>query len=219
MDQLLQEINLLPGVLGCFVFNAKQQIAGSKMPPIFRENNLQTIGNQISRTLQMGQMTQMSFKEIEIKFNESLLISSPIGTGALLIIVCEPTANKSLISMTAGMLAGDIANSLANPMATHTAAPQAIQQQRQAPQSQDSQPKEAEIDANLASILEQVKDALAMAIGPIAGPIMKDTIEIWAQQGNPSFSNLSNLVKLLCKEINDSALEEEFMKTIKSIKN
>ncbi|AGF76645.1 hypothetical protein UWK_00057 [Desulfocapsa sulfexigens DSM 10523] len=215
MDSLLQEITVLPGVLGCFVLNSKQKIAGSKMPPIFKENSIQTIGNLIARTIQIGNMAQLEFKGIEIKYNESLLLVTPLAQNALLIIICEPGANKSLITMTTGMLAQDISEALANPMA-HQAA---IQQQKSAttPQPPKVAVDEAEIDADLAPILEQVKDALAMAIGPIAAPVMKDTIEIWAKQDAPSITTLPALAELLCKEINDDDLEREFMTEIKNI--
>ncbi len=219
MDSLLQEITVLPGVLGCFVFNNKQQIAGSKMPPIFRENSIRTIGNLISRTIQIGSMAQLKFKGVEIKYNESLLLINPLAEDALLVIICEPSANKSLINMTTGMLATDISAALANPMASQAlshAAP-ASPPPAQTQTTQQAEPKEAEIDADLAPVLEQVKEALAMAIGPIAAPVMKDTIEIWARQGNPSIATLPNLASILCEEINDDDLEEEFMTEIKNI--
>jgi hypothetical protein len=221
MDSLLQEITILPGVLGCFVYNSKQQIVGSKMPPIFKENSIKTIGNLLNRTIQIGNMAQLHFKEIEIKYNESLLVIKPLPQEALLVIICEPSANKSLISMTTGMLAGDIATAISNPMAT-SITPSPVRQSTpastpQAPQAQQAQPKEAEIDEKLAPVLEQVKDALAMAIGPIAAPVMKDTIEIWAKQGATSLSTLPALATLLCVEINDDDLEKEFMAEISKI--
>ena len=225
MDSLLQEITILPGVLGCFVFNSKQQIAGSKMPPIFRENSIQTIGNLISRTIQIGSMAQLEFKGIEIKYNESLLLITPLAQEALLIIICEPSANKSLIAMTTGMLSQDISTALTNPMASQAVRPQVTTVAPATPQAQRVEPDEAdeadeaEIDADLAPVLEQVKDALAMAIGPIAAPVMKDTIEIWARQGAPSLATLPALAELLCTEINDDELEQEFMTEIKSITN
>jgi hypothetical protein len=120
MDSLLQEITILPGVLGCFVFSSEQQIAGSKMPPIFRKNSIKTIGNLLTRTIQIGNMAQLDFKGIEIRYNESFLRINPLPKGALLIIICEPNANKSLISMTTGMLAEDIAAAMANPMASQS---------------------------------------------------------------------------------------------------
>ncbi len=217
MDSLLQEITMLPGVLGCFVYTSDQQIAGSKMPPIFKENSIKTIGSLLARTVQMGHMAQLDFSTIEFKFNESMLIINPMAKAALLVIICEPGANKSLIAMTMGMLIGDIETSMAKsimtPSAPQTAAPP--QPASAAPQSTppppQTPPKEAEIGADMAPILEQIKDSLAMAIGPIAGPVMKDTIELWAQQGAISKDTLPALAELLCKEINDYELEKEFM--------
>jgi len=214
MDSLLQEITMLPGVLGCFVFSSEQQIAGSKMPPIFRENSIKTIGNLLTRTIQIGTMAQLDLKGLEIKYNESLLIIKLLPKEAQLIIICEPSANKSLISMTTGMLAEDIAAAMANPMASQ---PVIQATPGSTPQAQQEQPEEAEIDAELAPVLEQIKDALAMAIGPIAAPVMKDTIEVWAKQGTPSLSTLSVLADLLCAEINDDDLEQEFMTEMDTI--
>lgn len=221
MDSLLQEITMLPGVLGCFVYTGEQQIAGSKMPPIFKENSLKTIGSLLTRTVQMGRMAQLDFSGIEFKFNESLLIINPIAKGALLVIVCEPKVNKSLISMTMGMLIADIEAAMAKGIVTPSAGqaptpPQPAASPKSTPPPQ-APVKEAEIDAALAPVLEKIKDALAMAIGPIAGPVMKDTIELWAQQGTISQQNLPALATLLCQEINDDELEREFMQEFAKI--
>ena len=223
MDLLLQEITMLPGVLGCFVFNGKQRVLlGSKMPPIFKENNLQIIGSLLTRTVQIGSMAMLLLKEIEIRYNESLLIIKPLPKETLLVIVCEPNANKSLINMTSGMLAKDIAQFITQTVAAPPVSPQATRRpplQKQTLPKKAVLPQEAVIDNKLATTLEQVKNALAMAIGPIAGPVMKDSIELWAKQTKPSFSSLTTLTKLLCKEINDSTLEKEFMAAVKTIKN
>ncbi len=219
MDSLLQEINMLPGVLGCFVYNDKQQIAGSKMPPIFKENAIRNIGNLLARTVQMGSMAQLNFTDIEIKYNESLLLANPLAGGALLIIICEPNTNQSLVKMTTGMLAKDLAASM-----SMGSVPPTKTTRQKAPATNNSPapeqaPKEAEISAELAPILEQVKEALALAIGPIAAPVMKDSIELWATQQEPSIANIPALAKILCQEINDVDLEEDFMAELKNIKS
>ncbi len=219
MDSLLQEINMLPGVLGCFVYNGKQQIAGSKMPPIFKENSIQSIGNLLARTLQMGSMAQLNFKDIEIKYNESLLLANLLANDALLIIICEPTTNQSLVKMTTGMLAKDIETSMSTGSIPAPRKPQqtSAESNDNAPQQREQAPAEAEISAELAPVLEQVKDALALAIGPIAAPVMKDSIELWVTQHKPSIANIPALAKILCEEIADVDLEEDFMAELKNI--
>jgi hypothetical protein len=219
MDQLLQEITMLPGVLGCFVFNAKQGVLGSKMPPIFKENNLQTVGSLLTRTVQIGDMAMLVVKEIEMQYNESLLIIKLLPREAMLIIICEPNANKSLINMTIGMLAKDIAEVLSLSVVSQTVSPEPQQQkpQKSPAQAQATQQQKTETDGELTSILKQVKDALAMVIGPIAGPVLKDSVKIWAKQTPPTTSSLPDLAKLLCTEINEKGLEERFRKELKKI--
>ncbi|RUM41789.1 MAG: hypothetical protein DSY80_08295 [Desulfocapsa sp.] len=219
MDSLLQEINMLPGVLGCFVYNSKQQVAGKKMPPIFKDKAITSIANLLVRTVQMGSTAELNFTDIELNYNESVLMVTPLSGGALLVIICEPTTNKSLITMTTGMLAKDIEASLGGaPQAAVRQPPvQAATPSQSTSPPQTAPPAEAEIGADLASLLEQIKDALALAIGPIAAPVMKDSIETWAQQNEPSFANIPALAKILCDEINDDDLEDEFMTELKSI--
>jgi hypothetical protein len=218
MDSLLQEINMLPGVLGCFVYNDKQQIAGNKMPPIFKENSIRSIGNLLTRTVQMANMAQLNFTGIEIKYNESLLLANPLAGGALLIIICEPSINQSLVKMTTGMLTKDLEASMSMGSTPATrAARQKTPATNNSPAPKQA-PKDAEISAELAPILEQVKEALALAIGPIAAPVMKDSIELWATQQEPSIANIPALAKILCQEINDVDLEEDFMAELKNIK-
>jgi len=222
MDPLLQEITMLPGVLGCFVFNGKQRVLlGSKMPPIFKKKNLQAIGSLLARTVQIGSMAMLLLKEIEIRYNESLLIIKPLPKEALLVIICEPNANKSLINMTTGMLAKDIAKVITQSVASPIGSPQATQrppqQKKQVLQKQEPLHKKTAIDKNLAALLKQVKNSLAMVIGPIAGPILNDMLKKWAQQSPPSTSTLPDLVNLLCTEINEKDLEEKFRKKLKEI--
>lgn len=219
MDSLLQEITVLPGVLGCFVLNKNGQVAGSKMPPIFKENSIQSMGSLVARIIQMGNIANLSFKDIEIKYNESIFIIKLLPGESLLIIICEPNANKSLVAMTTGMLGNDIATAMASQILATPVRRAPSPSPTQTAHTNKQKKEEAEIDGAMASVLEQVKDALAMAIGPIAGPVMKDAIEIWAHQTTPSFANLPNLVKLLCVEIHDTSLEKEFMAAVQKFSN
>lgn len=214
MDLLLKEINMLPGVFGCFVYTGQQELAGAKLPPIFKENTVRTMGNLLTRSLKMGSMTNLDITGLEFKFDVSLLIVKPLSDGAILTMICEPAVNRSLINMTLGMLLNDIQESLNKGPAPRQASSSGARPQSSPSQRVPSQPvpkKEAEIDAALAPILEKMKDSLAFAIGPVAGQVMKDLIETWAQSGATTKQRLPELATLLCKEINDKELEKEFM--------
>jgi len=213
MDSLLKEINMLPGVFGCFVYTGNQELAAAKLPPIFKDNTIKTMGNLLTRTIKMGALANLDIETIEFKFDVSLIIVKPLEQGAILVMVCEPVVNKSLINMTTAMLINDIQATInRGPVQAQKSPAQA----ETAPRQEQPQKQEAEIDAALAPILESIKDALAYAIGPIAGQIMLATIETWAQQGPTSKQRLPDLAALLCKEINDKELEKEFRTQIKS---
>lgn len=220
MDSLLKEINMLPGVFGCFVYTGTQELAAAKLPPIFKENTIKTMGNLLTRTIKMGAMANLDMTGIEFKFDVSLVIVKPLEQGSILVMICEPAVNKSLINMTTAMLVGDIQAAInRGPIPAATAITQSAPQPQSAtaPPAQAPKHQEAEIDAALAPILEKVKDALAYAIGPIAGQVMRDVIETWAQQGPTSKQRLPDFAALLCLEINDKELENEFMGQIKSL--
>jgi hypothetical protein len=108
MDSLLKEINMLPGVFGCFIYTGNQKLAAAKLPPIFKEDTIKTMGKLLTRTIQMGCMTNLDMAGIEFKFDMSLIIIKPLEEGAILVMVCEPAVNKSLINMTLSMLKHDI---------------------------------------------------------------------------------------------------------------
>jgi hypothetical protein len=222
MDSLLKEINMLPGVFGCFVYTGNQELAAAKLPPIFKENTIKTMGNLLTRTIKMGTMANLDMASIEFKFDVSLLIVKPLAEGAILVMVCEPAVNKSLVNMTLSMLINDIQTAVNKgpaAIAQPPVQPEGSMAQTATGPSQEPVQKhqEAEIDAALAPILEQIKDALAYAIGPIAGQVMKDIIEVWAQKGPTSKQQLPGLATLLCQEINDKELETEFMSQIRPL--
>jgi hypothetical protein len=221
MDSILNEINMLPGVFGCFVYSDQQKLIGAKLPPIFKENTVNTIGNLLTRTLKMGSMTNLDISGLEFKFDVSLLIIKPIVNGTVLAMICEPGVNRSLVKMTLGMLLNDLQNALldkpASPrIASPSASPSAsevVQPQKDTSPTppQPVQQKKEKIDAALTPFLEKINEALAYTIGPIAEQIMQDIVETWTQNGPASKQRLPDLANLLCKEINDKNLEKEFM--------
>jgi hypothetical protein len=217
MDSLLKEINMLPGVFGCFVYTGNQELAAAKLPPIFKEHTIKTMGNFLTRALKMGGMANLDLAGLEFKFDISLVIVKPLEQGSVLVMVCEPAVNKSLINMTIAMLIGDIQAAINRGPEQVQVTPPAPVQPQPVPPAPPEKRQEADIDAELAPILEDIKESLAYAIGPIAGQIMRDLIETWAQQGPTSRQRLPALATLLCQEINDIELEADFMNQVRPL--
>lgn len=219
MDSLIKEINMLPGVFGCFVCKGNQELVAAALPPSFKTDTIKTMGSLLTRTIKMGAMTNLDLTNIDFRFEGSLLIVKPLAEGAVLGMVCEPDANKSLINMTISMLINDIQNAVNKAPAAIEQPPvqaETIQVQQPIPAT-PAEPVREQKDAALTPILEAIKDALTYAIGPFAGQIMEETIQTWAMQGPKSKQQLPALATLLCQEINDKELEKEFMSQIRPL--
>jgi hypothetical protein len=61
------------------------------------------------------------------------------------------------------------------------------------------------------------EDALAGAIGPVAGMIIQDYINKWKKAGPEVAARLSELAAMLTEEIGDPTLEKEFTAKVESI--
>ncbi len=236
MESLLQEINMLPGVFGCFVYTGQQELTVVKLPAFFKENTVNTIGTLLTRTFKIGAMANLSMASVEFKFDETLVLVIPLNQGAILVIICKPAVNRSLVNMTIAMLLNDIQAAINKgpALATKPLPTQATISSPVAPVSppvaplsspqatisspvEPPPPRKQEVDPALASILEKISDALAYTVGPIAAEIMEDAVRIWAHNGPTSTKQLPALAILLCQEINDKSLESEFMGNIERL--
>jgi len=77
MDSLLKEINMLPGVFGCFVYTGNQELAAAKLPQIFKEHTIKTMGNFLTRALKMGGMAN---EDLFWSWSANLPSTSPSST-------------------------------------------------------------------------------------------------------------------------------------------
>lgn len=199
MDVFLQEITILPKVLGCFVYSGNLEIAGSKLPPVFQKQAAVTIGNLLSRTMQLATLASLDLSSLEISYRDSLLLIRPLDDGATLILICEPGVNKSLINMTIDMLADELNQSL-------TAVP---------PPKRTSIVEElAASDSTLQPILAGCSSALTEAIGPIASVILEDCLNDWKETEPATVERIPELVQLLSREIDDKQRRRDFVKTV-----
>ncbi len=218
MDSLLKEINMLPGIFGCFIYSGSYELMAAQLPPIFKEKTIKTIGNLLSRTFKMSARAHLGLTGMEVKFAGSKIISKSLPQGALLVMICEPAVNMSLINMTIAMLMSDLQSAVnKSPEQVQTLTPGSGRQPPVVTTEKIPTSQEIDIDSKLALILEDIKEALAYAIGPIAGQVMRDLIETWAQHGATSRQRLPALATLLCQEINDKELEAAFMKQVRPL--
>ncbi|MBU0480243.1 MAG: hypothetical protein KKG47_03970 [Proteobacteria bacterium] len=227
MQDILNEIKAVGSVIGSYIhINGVAEIH-SDLPKIFLKK-IKEVGLSVDRVIKVNESTRMQANNIELTYDEATILIRPIDIDASLITFCETKANKKLVNMTTGMLANELRDAV---VAIRKGGTTKSAAQKPAPVTQPVQPpvqqappepvQTATIDVNkilhggpLAKNLQAFQDALAMAIGPISDMVMKDTVTSWARAGECSTARLPNLVNMLCKEIDDSSLENEFRQAV-----
>lgn len=66
----------------------------------------------------------------------------------------------------------------------------------------------------LARTLVELQAGLAYAIGPVGEMVMRDALGEWAKGGECAEQRLNELVGILCREIDDTELENEFREKV-----
>ncbi len=222
MDTLLNELKMVPGILGSFVYAGNLGITGSNLPSMFRDEALRQIGGVLTRIFKMGDSSGLSVSGYEIKYEEALMIVKRVDADCSFIIICEPTANYPFINMTASMMVPEVKA--------------AVEQLRKAPQEQVTrgiptmpsaqarEPAKELIDPNkvikegaLAPVLDRMKVCLARSIGPIANLVLQETVSDWLSKGPPAKNRLRDLANLMAAQIGDKSQEKKFFDEISKI--
>jgi len=228
MNDLLQEVKILPSVIGTFVYVDKNDTVYPDLPKLFHGKDLSQIGRSITKVFKLNDKNRQSVNTLEMFYNESLIHIKQIDTDSCLVVICEPSANLPLVNMTTSMLVADLKSEVAKakqlPKATETvsAAPALSAQKTQPSQTTKLGPQKS-IDIEqlmnegpMAEIFKHYQNALARAIGPIGKMVMKEVVEKWAKEGECSPARFNKLTNMLCEEIGNTNLEAEFRSEVKS---
>ncbi|MCX5881716.1 MAG: hypothetical protein NTU74_07925, partial [Deltaproteobacteria bacterium] len=182
MKDVLNEIDVLPGVVGSCLFSKERGQLCSGLPPAFTDEAVLTIANRVARLVQMGGMVDMDVQTIALRYDMYTIMTMPVDTDTLLVIACESRSNCSLIATTISMLAGELQSRLAKLG-------------KEPKPSSDTQEIAGKSDAGqdaekTASLLKQLRVALAFVVGPMADMIFDDNVDLWTQKKPASTSRL-----------------------------
>lgn len=217
MDTLLNELKLIPGVMGSFVHSNSKGVLGSNLPTLFRKEALKQVGGLLTRVLKLSETTGIDIANFEVKYDEALLLVKPIDKDASFIIVCEPAVSMPLINMSTSMLIPELKTAVQNAAPVVAEAPSAAARKpAQAPVA-EVDPEKLLAEGPLAPVLKEMKIQLARAIGPIANLVMTDSLVSWCEQGSPVKARLKDLARILANEIGDRDLEAKFYNEIKHL--
>lgn len=221
MRRLLKEISVIPGVTGSCIFDKNDGALCSDFKADLPVELTESVGIHFVRLIQMGTMNKLNITSANFRFDKYSVVGLPLDTGAILLAICESDANCSLVATTATMLAEDMRDDLTTPVEESTAGKQNEESAKKVngESSDDASTREAKQESAdaLKPQFEEISDALAAAIGPVAGMVMADYISKWSQSGAQETSRLGELIKMLLEEIEDAGLASEFQAKTKHL--
>ena len=212
MKKLIDEISVIPGVTGSCIFDKTEGPLCTDSAANLATDLLQTVGTYLIRLLKMGKMTGFDVGSTHFRFDSCTVVGLPLESEAILLTICDNRANSSLVATTAGMLAAEMREELEREIVAGNQLDHALP-----PDSGVENLENDQVDTDIQTYLDQIEEALALTIGPIAGLVIHDYVNKW-RQGGPAVSiRLFELVEMLTEEIDDLPLVAEFKSRVKGI--
>jgi predicted regulator of Ras-like GTPase activity (Roadblock/LC7/MglB family) len=163
VKSILEDINAVIGVTGCFVCTNDGQVLASALPKPFDEDTLSAVGQLISKTMAgLATVRRRKVGDIDLVYEEGRLVARSLREGCLCIL-CARNINVPLLNLTANMAAKKLAAEVKNKVVERPLPPREIEA-----------PVGPLVDAVFFAQLEQ---NLARAIGPIAALVIDEEIE------------------------------------------
>lgn len=97
MEQVLQQINTLPGVVGSLVTDADGRVAASVFPPLFDEPIIKEATGSlaaISERLQLGDSLDL----LDLRYANGRILVKPLA-GGLLMLLCTKDVNLQVLAI------------------------------------------------------------------------------------------------------------------------
>ncbi len=207
MKTVLQELAVLPGVIGsCIVVNNVDILAPS-LPDFFDDTMAKDASNNIKRMMQMAEVKGLTPKTMSVRYDRFTILTIPVNSHSVLLVLCETGSNTALVATTATMLGPELDRTLSHGTQTEQSAPVA--------EALPKQPKA--ISEETSKALAQIREALFATVGPVADMVYEDCRQRWSEKGEEDIARIFELLACISQEIDNSDLFAEFKRKISSL--
>lgn len=211
MNRIIKEILTLPGVIGTCVLNKKQQVLLTELPETFTEAMAVKVASNIGRMAQMAQVKGLEPQTISINYDTFIVVVLTLENDTLLIALCKPACNTSLVTTTASMLGSELVATLQQDQKTK------IEQNSPETAPQPEESAGTEIPPKTSKALEYLKKSLFETIGPIAEMVYGECYDRWTNNNAADIDRIFELVGYISTEIDNPDLFNEFKTKIASL--
>lgn len=176
MKQAIDDFKAIPGVVGACFFGTQEGLLQCNLPGMFKPEKLTAVGQQLAKLLAAGRMSLNDMQDLSLHYDESVIIARELRKGLIVFVLCDPSFNQNLLTMSLNLLQDELreqteAPATLVPAAAEMAPAEKVETRAAAPASPVDNLK----------LKTQLKEALAKVMGPMAGIIVDEIYADWAQ--------------------------------------
>jgi len=206
METVLQELAILPGVIGSCVSIDNKKVLASSLPKSFSNSMATDATSNIKRMMQMAKVKGLAPQTMSIRYDKFTILATPVDESSTLLVLCEPGSNISLVATTASMLGPDIKKKLGQPQTKKTAPPKTVNKEEQ-----------EYINSKTTKALAQIRTALFDTVGPVAEMVYEDCYLHWTEEKSADVGRVFEFLACISREIDNDELFREFKTKISSL--
>lgn len=206
MIHLIDELKVIPGVIGACIVSTRDGLRETNLPTIFKPERLTLVGRHLLKIYSAGRINFADLTDITLNYDESVVVARELEKETLVFVICDPTFNHNLLSLSLTVLGeefkmGDFSKETASAAATITAAGL------------------SPVSGAMGDLLSELKVSLGKVLGPMSGFVFEEVNEDWQKQGFCDFSRIEELIELINQEIVDPDKIAAYRQIISTVLN
>ena len=220
MQQLIEDLKSIPGVMGAYVYHPNEGIRSNNLPPLFKTERIMETARNLAKITAAGRHNFQDLSDIFLSFEESSILCRQLADTNFVIAVCDPDINFNVLSMSLNLAMEEVNSRIVarqpeniTPNTIQTPATVATPTVPASP-SASSSPAPSN-PANLTRELKVLGQALTKFLGPMARIVFDDAFAEWSTGRTPSANDLPALIDTLCQEIGDADKEKSFREMVR----
>lgn len=104
MTYIIDELKMIPGVLGACIVQANVGVTAANLPAIFKKERLESIGNALAKIYTAGAATLNDFSCLSLHFDESVIVARAVGDDNFCFVICDPASNLNTLITSLNLL-------------------------------------------------------------------------------------------------------------------
>ncbi|NNJ99412.1 MAG: hypothetical protein HKP58_03265, partial [Desulfatitalea sp.] len=188
MRQALNEMNLIPGVMGGYVYNPELGVIEKNLPPVFKEERLRDISTQLVALERHFGSDFPDHTDAFLFFEMFAITIREIENNFFFILLFDPKSKTNVLSVSINLILEEM-----RPLVREYKADEVLESpsKHHPKNSRKSSVKRNMVEevmskGPLSDNLKELEKLLVKILGPVAPLMFKNALEQWCEEQTPS---------------------------------